>query len=105
MTLYSMIVLGVFVVMWILSFFEIRVKNSLIKKLHKECEEITIDYNQLAKDYNDVIDFLEKHFTKEQLDELFLEHDMDKFIGEDGNMNDQMRETIKQHLRENLDAR
>lgn len=105
MTLYSMVVLGVFVIMWALSYFEIRTKNNLIKKLNKECEDITTDYNQLAKDYNDVIDFLEKHFSKEQLDELFLEHDMDKFIGEDGNMNEQMRETIKQHLRENLDAR
>jgi hypothetical protein len=100
-----MIVLALFVIMWALSGYEIRSKNKLIQKLNKEYEDVLIDYNQLVTDYNDAVDFLEKHFTKEQLDELFLEHDMDKFIGEDGNMNEQMRETIKQHLRDNIDKR
>lgn len=100
MTLYSMIVLGLFVGMWLLYSFEIKVKNAKIKKLNRENDEFMQDYNTLVKDYNDVVDFLEKHFTPEQIQELFLEHDMEKLMGDDKDMNETVRSKIKEHLRQ-----
>lgn len=106
MTVFLIIVLYILVFMWMSSgTFEIKTRDRLIRKLNDECEETSKNYNSLVKSYNDIIDFLEKHFTREELDELFLEHDIDNFLGENGNMNEQMREKIKSHLRDDLDAR
>lgn len=105
MTIYSLIVLALFVGMWILYSLELRMKNSKIKKLKRESEELMEDYNTIVKDYNDVVDFLEKHFTPEELAELFLEHDMEKYIGKEEDLPDNMREKVKEHLRENLEPR
>lgn len=105
MTIYSLIVLALFVGMWILYSLELRMKNSKIKKLKRESEELMEDYNTIVKDYNDVVDFLEKHFTPEELAELFLEHDMEKYISKEEYLTEKMREKVKEHLRENLEPR
>lgn len=105
MTIYSLIVLALFVGMWILYSLELKVKNSKIRKLNRENDELLQDYNTIVKDYNDVVDFLEKHFTTEEIAELFLEHDMEKFIGKESGVNEKVREKVKEHLRENLDPR
>lgn len=105
MTLYSMIVLGLFVIMWVLCSYEIGSKNKLIRKLNTENEEVTADYNQLVSDYNDICDFLEKHFSKEELDELLFKHDVDKLMKDGGNVNPEMRKHIENMLREDYEPR
>lgn len=97
MTTYSMIVLGLFVLMWVLCNFEISRRNKTIKKQANELDELTEDYNQIASDYNDVCDFLEKHFTPEQLEELFIQHDVDRLAGDDP----AVRTSVERQLREN----
>lgn len=105
MTLYSIIVLALFAGLWLIFSLELGMKNSLIRKLKNEKKEVMEDYNQIVKDYNDVVDFLEKHFTDEELRELFLEHDLEKFTNETPDLSEPVLENLRESLLEDVEKR
>ena len=101
MTLYSLVVIGLFVGMYVLFSIEMKVKDSLIVKQDKEIQETVDSFNELVDQYNELIDFLEEKYNPEELEDVLLDHKVENYLtGEEmENMNPEVKKTIREHIR------